>query len=75
MIACVPLNDDIDHIAGSKDCPCEPEVRYQDPETGEIYKNGPFLIHNALDGREAVEVLLGEGLDGKKWLATEIDEW
>lgn len=42
--------DDIKEHEESADCPCGPEV--------EEYTNGRVIVHNAWDGREAVEAAI-----------------
>lgn len=50
-----PLNDLWEHLVEDDcECWCDPEVRWVDPETGEVYVE-PMVIHNAADGRELTE--------------------
>lgn len=65
MVNVIPLNDEREH-QHTADCWCGPESRWQDKDTGEIYANGPIIIHNASDHREAVERLLGEAISKDK---------
>ena len=50
-----PENDWIEHRidqgVANCDCPCDPDIQFIDPDTGEDYDE-PMIIHNALDGRE-----------------------
>lgn len=67
----LPLNDDREHTTEGQ-CWCQPEMRWQDAETGEIYANGPMVIHNAADCREVSELVTGERMaDGKTWKTIE----
>lgn len=50
----LPINDEKEHTE-TTDCHCGPRVEWSDPDTGEIYANGPLVIHNAFDCREIVE--------------------
>jgi len=54
MIHIVPLNDEKPHDEDGTQCPCEPHVFFNDPETGEVLPE-PFVLHKAWDGRELVE--------------------
>lgn len=67
MVNIVPNNDERRHVHQT-DCWCEPVVHWQDDETGEVFENGPLVVHNAADHREAVEELIGEQLaQDKDW--------
>lgn len=59
MVNVRPANDEIEHLADVY-CECRPRVEYRHPETGEELENGPLIVHNAADGREAVESGIGE---------------
>lgn len=73
MVNVIPLNDEREHIRDTH-CWCEPRIDYRDTNTGAEYPNGSLIIHNAADGRETVEQLIGEQLaPGKNWLTTEGD--
>lgn len=72
MVNVIPLNDDKEHLHNGQ-CWCGPKVEWQDPETGEIYANGPSVVHNSEDCREVVENLLQEGVGEDKQWATIID--
>jgi hypothetical protein len=65
MLNVIPENDDRQHVFEA-DCWCKPDVRWQ-LDDGEIIQNGPLIVHNAADCRESVELLLGEGIEGKRW--------
>lgn len=69
MVNCIPLNDEREHEK-STTCWCEPLVEYLNPETGLPYPNGPSIIHNAADHREACEIMTSESLaPDKRWIA------
>ena len=70
----LPLNDDREHEE-SAECWCDPLASYIDEETGLPYpNNGLFIIHNAADHREFVEVALGEPMGpDKKWMSVRIE--
>ena len=40
-----PTEDIIEHDTESLDCVCEPTIVWSDEE-GQIYENGPLVIHN-----------------------------
>lgn len=47
-----PINDWIDHdTEHGTDCPCEPNIEFFDPETGESYIE-PLIIHNQIKPEE-----------------------
>lgn len=48
-----PINDEREHEEETT-CWCEPQVLWNDPETGEAYAEA-LVIHNAADCRELVE--------------------
>ena len=54
MISVLPVNDVLEHDQ-TLDCICGPDVEWIDPETGDTYPSGPFVLHHSLDGREAKE--------------------
>jgi len=54
MIHIVPLNDEKPHDEDGTQCPCEPHVFFNDPETGETLAE-PIILHKAWDGRELLE--------------------
>jgi len=57
MIQVYPLRDKREHDLDGACCWCDPVVDWEGPEA--------LVIHNALDGREALEQ---EGIKtGKKW--------
>lgn len=68
MTNIIPENDEREHVE-SMDCWCNPEVRWKDPETGELYNHlGPLVVHQALDCREFCEHVTGEPLaEDKRW--------
>lgn len=67
MVNVLPLNDDREHDLCTA-CWCEPRVEWAHPDTGAIYGNGPLVVHNAADCREACEVVTGESLaPEKRW--------
>lgn len=67
MVNVIPNNDEREHIHGT-DCWCEPLVEWQDPETSEMYADGPMIGHNSADHREFVEALIEESIEkGKNW--------
>jgi len=70
MITLTPQNDSREHTLGLT-CWCDPHVEWQDPDTKEIYREGPLVVHNADDCREAVERLLKQGIEGKGWFIIE----
>ena len=53
MIHVYPLNDEREHVLEGTDCPCKPEIRWQNL-TGEIFEE-PLCMHHAFDGREVLE--------------------
>ncbi len=61
----IPLNDERLHKP-TEDCWCEPKLKLFDGEM--------VLSHNSADHREFVERVLGEGIEGKGWLAIGGDE-
>lgn len=67
MVNLIPLNDEKEHTE-STDCACDPRVEWQDPDTGEIYVNGPMIIHNAFDCREVFENLTNSHDPEKPWM-------
>lgn len=64
MISVVPLNDEREHCEIG--CWCEPRIEWVDSGNGLPFNNGPKVIHNAADHREAVERLIGESLSPEK---------
>lgn len=62
----MPINDVQPHFRG-RNCDCSPQVVYIDPDTGQFYPNGPLIVHFAFDGRDAIERLTGQGIEGKMW--------
>jgi hypothetical protein len=70
MINVIPENDEREHIH-STDCWCCPRIEWQHPTTGEIYANGPIILHNSADCRELVENLLDEGCGPMQCWATD----
>jgi len=69
MINCVPRNDERAHVL-AVDCWCQPRVEWLDPDTGLPWAsgNGPLVIHNAADCREASENVTGESVaPGLDW--------
>lgn len=66
MVNVIPLDDIEEHVEG-RDCRCLPAVARIDPETGQFYPNGPLITHFAFDGRDAIERLTGQGVEGKQW--------
>lgn len=70
-----PDNDEREHVDDAH-CFCEPLVEYRHPDTGVEYEDGPLIVHNAADGREAVEVSLREALaPDKGWTLWKREEW
>jgi hypothetical protein len=70
MVNTIPINDERPHRR-APDCWCDPRVEWAD-EQGQIYPNGPMVIHNSADCREEVERLLGAGVGPeKKWAVYE----
>lgn len=63
MVNVVPRNDVREHLQNSE-CWCNPKIEFWD-ENGN-YENGPLIIHNSADWREAAEQLIGEGLGTHK---------
>lgn len=69
MVNVIPVNDEREHT--TQNCWCEPRMEWADA-AGVPYPNGPLVIHNSADCREAVERLIGEGLaPDKKWACIE----
>ena len=65
MIHILPIGDTREHEENTT-CWCRPEVEWEDPDTGEVYREG-LVIHHANDCREAVEEaerILDEGEAG-----------
>lgn len=54
MMHIYPVNDLREHELEGTMCWCNPEVLWNDPETGEAYSEG-LVIHNLADRREVVE--------------------
>lgn len=65
MVNIKPNNDEREHVSDVH-CWCEPRVEYRNDDTDAEYKNGPLIIHNAADGRETVEKMIGESLAPEK---------
>jgi len=53
MIHILPINDSDLHEQTTT-CKCNPKVEWEDPATGEVYRQA-LVIHNAFDCREAAE--------------------
>jgi len=53
----VPINDMKEHV-DSRDCWCNPRVKYEDiTKYGDVYKSSAVIvIHNSMDGRELIEL-------------------
>jgi hypothetical protein len=64
MVNVVPRNDEREHQHDA-DCWCQPRVEWLDDD-GQVYPNGPLIVHNAEDGREFVEKTIGEMLSPEK---------
>jgi hypothetical protein len=63
-----PLEDWIEHRTDQNatecDCPCEPEVEYVNPVTGEFYDE-PLIIHNMVGEEMEMTVVLFHKHDDK----------
>ena len=69
MVNVIPLNDEREHVH-STECWCEPFVEWADPVDGIVHENGPVIVHNAADCREACEEVTGASLSREKtWKA------
>lgn len=49
-----PVNDEREHEMESSVCWCNPEIKWKD-ENGDIFSDGPLIVHNSADCREVVE--------------------
>ena len=68
----IPRNDEIEHER-SAECICQPRVEWADPDSGEVYANGPLVSHNAFDCREVSEQVTGESVaPGLVWETIEV---
>lgn len=54
MLHLYPANDEREHELEGTMCWCEPEVQWEDPETGKAFASA-LVIHNAADCRELIE--------------------
>jgi hypothetical protein len=54
MVNVVPLQDSKQHVHNS-DCWCSPKVEWLNDETELPYENGPLVVHQSADNREAIE--------------------
>jgi hypothetical protein len=68
MVNVIPKNDEHPHVH-AVDCDCAPKVQWADDQTGEVFFNGPLIVHNAFDCREFSEAITGEGVsDDQGWV-------
>lgn len=72
VVNVIPLGDSAPHFRG-RNCDCQPQVVYIDPDTGQFYKNGPLITHFAFDGRDAIERLVGGDAGMGQWGTFEDD--
>ena len=54
MIHVLPIGDDREHVENGTGCWCEPRIEWEDPDTGEAYREA-LVIHRAADRREVIE--------------------